>query len=157
MASHKSSGSLTFKPHVLSTRTCAKGFALQCFLVAYKTRKVIDYAVLSKHCSGCKKWENQDKTQPEYQTWEENHMCSIWQCWIDGATGTLAIFQCSLNYTLRYKYIVSDGDSKTFSQLTQEKVYGEDPEDQVEKLDCVGHVQKRLGTALRNLKVQHRG
>lgn len=27
------------------------------FLNTYKSGKVIDYAVLSKHCSGCKKWE----------------------------------------------------------------------------------------------------
>jgi hypothetical protein len=35
-------------------------------------------------------------------------------------------------------------------------VYGTDPDDQVEKLDCVRYVQKRLGTALRNLKLQYR-
>lgn len=130
------------------------------FIIAYETGKVIDYAVLSKHCSGCKKWENKDKTQPEYQAWKENHSCSINFSGSAGSMepyGTLALFQRSLGYNLRYKYLVSDGDSKTFSLLTQEKVYGSDPEDQVEKLDCVGHVQKRLGTALRNLKVQHRG
>ena len=27
----------------------------------------------------------------------------------------------------------------------------------VEKMDCAGHVQKRMGTALRNLKMQYRG
>ena len=36
------------------------------FIIAYETGKVVAYAVLSKHCSGCKKWENQDKMQPEY-------------------------------------------------------------------------------------------
>ena len=35
------------------------------------------------------------------------------------------------------------------------QLYG--PEHPIEKLDCVGHVQKRLGTALRNLKVAYRG
>ena len=71
--------------------------------------------------------------------------------------GTLALFQRSLGYNLRYKYLISDGDSKTFPLLSHEQVYGTGPEDQVEKFDCVGHVQKRLGTALRNLKVQYRG
>ena len=70
--------------------------------------------------------------------------------------GTLALFQHSVGYNLRYKYLISDGESKTSALLSREQVYGTDPEDQVEKLDCVGHVQKR-GTALRNLKVQYRG
>ena len=68
--------------------------------------------------------------------------------------GTLALFQCCLGYNLRYKYLISDGDSKTFSLLSQEQVYGPN---QVEKLDYISHIQKRLGTALRNLKVKYRG
>ena len=36
-------------------------------------------------------------------------------------------------------------------------MYGVEEDDQVAKLDCIGHVQKRLGTALRILKVQHPG
>ena len=51
--------------------------------------------------------------------------------------------------------MIFDGDSKTFALLSREQVYGNDAEAQVEKFDCVGHVQKRLSTALRNLKVQH--
>lgn len=130
------------------------------FIIAYETGKVIDYAVLSKYCSGCKKWENRDKSQAEYLIWEAKHVCSINFSGSAGTMepfGTLALFQRSLGYNLRYKYLISDGDSKTFSLLSNEKVYGADPDDQVEKLDCVGHVQKRLGTALRNLKVQYRG
>ena len=43
--------------------------------------------------------------------------------------------------------MVSDGDSKTFSAV-------EDTYDgvQVEKVDCVGHVQKRMGNHLLKLK-----
>ena len=71
--------------------------------------------------------------------------------------GTLALFQRSVDHNLRYKYLISDGDSKTFSLLCRGKVYGGEPDDQVAKLDCVGHVQKRLGTALRSLKTQYKG
>ena len=39
--------------------------------------------------------------------------------------------------------------------LLQRQPYGKDH--LVEKMDCVGHVQKRMGTALRNLKVKCRG
>ena len=36
-------------------------------------------------------------------------------------------------------------------------MYGSDPNDKVVKLDCIGHIQKRLGTALIKLKAQYRG
>ena len=130
------------------------------FVIAYESGKVIDYAVLSKHCTGCRKWENKDQSTSEYLAWKEKHVCTINYSGSAGAMepfGTMALFQRSLEYNIRYKYMVSDGDSKTFSLLTRESVYGTDPENQVEKLDCVGHVQKRLGTALRNLKSKYRG
>jgi hypothetical protein len=66
--------------------------------------------------------------------------------------GNLQLFQRSLQYNLRYTHLISDGDSKTVSSL---QPYGQ--EHPIQKLDCVGHVQKRLGTALRNLKVTYRG
>ena len=69
--------------------------------------------------------------------------------------GSLQLFQRSLQYNLRYTHLISDGDSKTFSLLTSLQPYG--PEHPVEKLNCVGHVQKCLGTAPRNLKVTYRG
>ena len=69
--------------------------------------------------------------------------------------GTLEMFQSSLSHGLRYKWLISDGDSKTHSLLLREQPYGGDH--LMQKMDCVGHVQKRMGTALRNLKVQYRG
>ena len=65
---------------------------------------------------------------------------------------TLIIFQCSVLYhpessnTLQF---LGDGDSKAHNLLVQENVY-DDVE--VAKLECVGHVQKRLGSRLRSLK-----
>ena len=52
-------------------------------------------------------------------------------------------------HKLRYTVLLSDGDAKTFNQLTALKPYGEDF--MVEKEECVNHVSKRLGTALRNV------
>ena len=46
---------------------------------------------------------------------------------------------------LRYTIFLGDGDSKSFSAVSQEVWYP------VAKIDCVGHVQKRLGTRLCNL------
>ena len=61
--------------------------------------------------------------------------------------------QQSLQYNLLYTHLISDGDSKTFSLLSSLQPYGQ--EHPIQKLDCVGHVKKRLGSALRNLKVRN--
>lgn len=42
--------------------------------------------------------------------------------------------------------ISGDGDSKAFTSVNGEAVYGDDIS--IEKLECSGHVQKRMGTAL---------
>lgn len=44
--------------------------------------------------------------------------------------------------------MLSDGDSKTFHALTEQAVYDFI---KVEKKDCVNHVHKRMGAALRAL------
>lgn len=62
-----------------------------------------------------------------------------------------------MDYKVHFKYLISDGDSKTHTLLVEEQPYGPDASNQVEKIDCVGHVQKRMGTALRKLKQQYSG
>ncbi|GFW66777.1 uncharacterized protein TNCV_3783471 [Trichonephila clavipes] len=44
-----------------------------------------------------------------------------------------------------------DGDTKTFNALSENKPYGDDH--LIQKIECVGHVQKRMGTRLRKLKL----
>ena len=130
------------------------------FVISHVTGKVIDYHVMSKVCAGCQYWESRDHSSPEYLEWKEDHagQCSINY---DGSSpamephGTLEMFKRSLEFGIRYTHLISDGDSKTFSLLRALQPYG--PEHPVVKLDCVGHVQKRLGTALRNLKTSYRG
>lgn len=66
------------------------------------------------------------------------------------ANGLLNIFQRSVEqYGLRYLEFLGDGDSRAHKMLVEEAVYGDV---EVEKLECVGHVQKRLGSRLRSLK-----
>ena len=43
--------------------------------------------------------------------------------------------------------MLCDGDSKAFDAVTELKVYGEDVA--ITKEDCINHVSKRMGTALR--------
>ncbi|GFO19521.1 hypothetical protein PoB_004602600 [Plakobranchus ocellatus] len=51
-------------------------------------------------------------------------------------------------HKLRYVTLVSDGDSKAYNRICEVAPYGEA---QIEKEECLNHVGKRLGTALRNL------
>ena len=51
---------------------------------------------------------------------------------------------------LRYTEIICDGDSKTITHLNDLKPYGE--EVTITKHECIGHVQKRMGTRLRAVK-----
>lgn len=55
-------------------------------------------------------------------------------------------------HNIRYRWMVLDGDSKAFSAV-------EDTYDgiKVEKMDCVGHVQKHMGKHLMNLKATTKG
>ena len=127
------------------------------FIIAHETGKVIDYIVLSRHCTGC---QGKDEASPEYQEWKLNHVCDANFSGSAGAMeplGTVELFKRSLNEKIRYKYLIADGDSKTHTLLLQEQPYGTDGEHQVEKKDCVGHIQKRMGTALRELKKRYGG
>lgn len=65
--------------------------------------------------------------------------------------GVKRMWLCSVaNLKLRYTTFIGDGDAKTFATLTELKPYG--PNITIIKHECVGHVQKRLGSALRKLK-----
>lgn len=64
------------------------------------------------------------------------------------------IWRRSESYGLRYATTVSDGDAKSLAHLNELKVYGEQ---ELEKIECLNHVAKRLGTALRNVVRVNRG
>ncbi|GFY22442.1 uncharacterized protein TNCV_2177031 [Trichonephila clavipes] len=48
-----------------------------------------------------------------------------------------------------------DGDCKAFDAVKKKNIYGN--EYPIEKLECIGHVMKRMGTRLRRLKAQLKG
>ena len=69
--------------------------------------------------------------------------------------GAERIFQRSVElHNLRYTEFYGDGDSKSFSRV--KGVY-EDAGIEMEKKECIGHVQKRVWTALRKLKRENPG
>ena len=54
----------------------------------------------------------------------------------------------STNRDFRYTTMLSDGDARTFNHLSSLQLYGDV---ELQKEECINHVAKRLGTALRKL------
>ena len=55
----------------------------------------------------------------------------------------------------RYNPYIGDGDSKAYRQVVDDQPYG--PNYDIMKVECVGHVQKRMGTNLRKLLESKKG
>ncbi|GFY12888.1 uncharacterized protein TNCV_3074481 [Trichonephila clavipes] len=58
-------------------------------------------------------------------------------------------------HNARYITYLGDGDCKAFDAVKKKNIYGN--EYPIEKLECIGHVMKRMGTRLRRLKAQLKG
>lgn len=119
------------------------------------TGLVIDYEILCKYCRVCaKKNIELDVESDEFQEWMIGHQSSC-QANFDGsspameAEAAVRMWQRSEELGFRYTSVVSDGDSKTYDQLTSLNIYGE--EAKIVKQECVNHISKRLGTGLRKL------
>ncbi|GFU43177.1 uncharacterized protein TNCV_3775491 [Trichonephila clavipes] len=143
------SGDGTWKTRGYSSRVCV------CAVIGDKTGKCIDAEVMSSFCKGCDSWK-QRKGSPAYKKWKILHVKECLKnhngsAGIMETVGMVRIFQRSLRHrSVRYTSYNGDGDSKTFSSITASNPYGEDIT--VSKNECVGHVQKRMGTRLRKLK-----
>ena len=109
----------------------------------------VDFEVLSNFCSKCATKTNSDPA------WEEKHKPSCSKN-NEGSSGSMEV-ECALRiwkrsieeHSLRYTTMLSDGDSKAYDAVSAANVYG--GEILIEKEDCINHVAKRMGTALRKL------
>ncbi|GBN39555.1 hypothetical protein AVEN_158802-1 [Araneus ventricosus] len=106
------------------------------------TGKVRDFECLCKYCFTC---ENKSNDCKECQENYEGYSGGM------ESEGAIRMFQRSVSTrNVRYAKYLGDGDSKGFLKISESKVY--EDELVVEKLECIGHVQKRMGTRLRNLR-----
>ncbi|XP_077517393.1 uncharacterized protein LOC144128162 [Amblyomma americanum] len=119
-------------------------------IIEFHTGLVLDCVVLSNFCLGCSR--QPAESDPHYAEWKQQHQC---QKNTDVNSGrmeveaALQLFRRSLSKNdLRYTNIVCDGDSRMFRTLCDEEVYGFV---QLSKEDCINHVKKRIGAALRSL------
>lgn len=123
-------------------------------VMSIDTGKVLDVETLTTLCKECGHYDKLDKDSVEYLKWKLEHKdCNAN---FKGSApamepeGAARIFARSLSQNnLRYTMFYGDGDSKSFSEVRD--VY-KDEGLTVEKKECIGHVQKRVGTALRKLK-----
>lgn len=94
--------------------------------------KVIDVAIMTNYCH-CKNDQHDE-------------MCTRTTNAKSGAMevlGAVEIYERSLERGVQYGKYLGDGDSRAFKAVKDKNFYP------VEKLDCVGHVQKRIGSRLR--------
>ncbi|GFU65186.1 uncharacterized protein TNCV_4056561 [Trichonephila clavipes] len=97
-----------------------------CTLIEADCGKVLDMEVMSSYCKGSDLLEE----------WK------FAEC--------RKFFRSEQKHGLKYQRYIGDGDSKTFLSIAEKKPYGDSVP--IEKIECVGHVQKRMGSRLRKLK-----
>ena len=69
--------------------------------------------------------------------------------------GVKRLYERSHDHGLQYTTFVGDGDSRSFTVISRLQPYG--PAVKIEKEECVGHIQKRMGTRLRSLINKSKG
>lgn len=112
----------------------------------------IDFEVLSNFCQKCKMVE---QSEEDTDNWMVRHKENCPKNF-DGTSNSMEV-ECAVRLwrrsveklSLRYTVMLCDGDSKAYDKIVEMEVYGR--EKQVAKEECINHVSKRMGTALRKL------
>ena len=127
--------------------------------ISMDTGKVLDAEVLSRFCKECKKHE---EDTPENLAWQADHKTKCKANFQGSApamepAGALKIFERSVESNkLRYTEFFGDGDSESYGVVKEVYNSGSNAVS-VAKKECVGHVQKRIGTALRKFRKDNKG
>ena len=126
--------------------------------IAWPIGQVLDFEVYSTFCHTCSQQRVAlgagKLTQAEFDEQQAAHNCSVTST---GSSGAMEVQRAvdlwtrsEEKYNLRYVTFIGDGDCKGYQAVANSSPYGTECE--VEKEECVGHVQKRVGTRLRDLK-----
>lgn len=114
---------------------------------SFDTGEVLDYECLSKFCAGCVNKTNVADPEKHKQTCSANFSGSSGAMEVGGVKNLCV--RSGANLRVKYTKYLGDGDSKGFEADLASKPYRCV---KIEKLECVRHLQKRLGTRLRTLK-----
>ena len=113
------------------------------------------YEFLVKNCKACELWVSRKGTA-EYENFVREHDCPINHQGSAGAMeaiGVCRIFERTVpELKLCYTTYIGDGDSKAYPSVVAANPY---PGKDIIKGECVGHVQKRVGSRLRKFKKAH--
>ena len=114
---------------------------------------------MSRYCQPCTSKEELRKTDKiAFDKWKIDHEASCkskYKGFAGGmeAAGATKMFQRSVEkHGVRYVSYYGDGDIKSYEEV--KNVY---PEITVEKYECIGHYQKRVGNRLRKLRAKPKG
>ena len=104
-----------------------------------------------KNCHACKLWKG--KKGPKADHFHKYHKCPLNHTGSSGmmeSNGILECFKSSVEKRqLRYLTYIGDGDTKSYQNIVAANPR---PGYSINKAECVGHVQKRVGKRLRNFK-----
>lgn len=129
--------------------------------ISAQTGEILDIHLMNNHCQKCQSMSHLDKYSAEYQEFYAEHFeeCDINH---EGSSasmeseGVSTLWSRSLEkHSLRYNPFIGDGDSKSYKKVCKDKPYGKDIV--ITKEECIGHVQKRMGTRMRNVLKKHQG
>ena len=135
------------------------------FILLVDTGEVQDYVIKSLVCHECSAHSRWDKESEKYKNWYDKHKAT---CYINhnrGSSdsmetqGAVEMFLLSIDKNgLRYTTFVGDGDSNCYASVCEAlrnapTCYSYE----VKKEECVGHIQKRIGTALCEYKRKMKG
>ncbi len=117
-------------------------------LASVKTGKILDVETLSKAC----KCPN-NKKKVHLESCKANYQGTSGGMEVEGC---VRMFKRSKErYNVEYRSYLGDGDSKAYKELCKVMPYGQDVK--IEKLECIGHVQKRMTARMRKLKAADSG
>ncbi|GFU40489.1 uncharacterized protein TNCV_1208481 [Trichonephila clavipes] len=124
-------------------------------LIGADCGKVLDKEVISSYCKGCDSYKG-PKFGPKYSAFLAKHQIFCRKNH-SGSAGGMKVcgmqkffFRSEQKHGLKYQRYIGDGDSKTFLSIAKKEPYGDSVP--IVKIECVGHVQKRMGSRLRKLK-----
>eukprot|EP00117_Sycon_ciliatum_P022925 scpid72803/ scgid6114/ len=129
--------------------------------ISWRTGRVLDVQVKSRYCHECALWNDEEErgvvTAQEFQEWKEQHYCKAntkasapgMECEAASGVWKRSVEKRSLVYTT----YIGDGDTKGYNRVYKEDSYGGVP---IAKEECVGHVEKRVGTRHKLLPLHER-
>ena len=126
-------------------------------VISVDSGKCLVFRVKTNKSTAYSSWESRTGSD-EYTDFPSNHECLINH---EGSSGSMEsdalveIFKASETFNqLRYVEFLGDGETKSHHTVVVADPYHGRV---VKKLECIGHVQKRVGSRLRKLKASYKG